>query len=843
MTITLRLYQSQLIDLARGSFATGHHAPLVVAPTGSGKCLGRGTPVMLHDGSVHPVETIKVGDLLMGPDSKPRSVLSVCTGEEMLYRVTPIKGDPYVVNESHILSLKLTPAGGGERVSARGRMFNDGEIVNLSIKEYLASSRTFKHRAKGWRVGIDFAPSQTPLLLEPYFLGAWLGDGTSKGACVTTGDSEIIVYIKDYSRRLGGTIRVEENSPGSVNVHMIEYSRTGRGGTRIMNSLRFYRLIHNKHIPREFLTASREDRLQLLAGILDTDGYNCGKGFDLTLSSEMLMDGVIFLARSLGFSCYKSPCRKKCHNNGAVGDYYRISINGPVDQVPCLVARKKAAPRQQKKDPLVTGVTVEPIGRGEYFGFEIDGPDRLFLLGDFTVTHNTVIFADICRGAVERKNRVLVIVHRREIMEQTRAKLYDLGVTAGQIAPGRPPTADMVQVAMIQTLVRRLSTVRRPDLIVLDEAHHCVSQNSHGRALSYWKEVPRLGFTATPTRLSGEGLNEMFDDLILGPTIAELVKGGFLSYPVLYAPPGPIQDYHVRRGDFDTDEQQRAMSARAIVGDVIQHYRRHFTAPSGEALPAICFCVNVEHSKLMARQFSDAGYSSLPVYGDMPDTDRQAALDGLREGRVQVVTSCDLISEGFDTPAVAGVILLRRTMSLGLYLQQVGRSLRPFPGKTRAIILDHAGNYALHGHVLAERRWSLDSTRRDPRKEKPPETTSCPRCYGVWPGSPKKCPACGYEFALAPEHKGRDFRTIEGELVEAMPDLPSQDAASMAAFLARAQNVDGAALNKMMLGKAFELAPGGEEGRRRLALLAKAVGRRPGWVNWATRFVKEKRGA
>jgi superfamily II DNA or RNA helicase len=455
-----------------------------------------------------------------------------------------------------------------------------------------------------------------------------------------------------------------------------------------------------------------------------------------------------------------------------------------------------------------------------------------------TGSGKTVIFADIARGAVAHNNRVLVLVHRREIMEQTRAKLYDLGITAGQIAPGRPPTADMVQVAMIQTLVRRLAQVRRPDLIIVDECHHVLPDNSHGRALAYWREVPRLGFTATPERLDGRGLAESFDDLIIGPTIGELVKGGFLSYPVLYAPPGPATDYHVRRGDFDTDEQERAMSARSIVGDVIAHYRKHFNG-----LPAICFCVNVEHSKLMARQFSDAGYLALPVYGDMPDVDRKAALDGLREGRVQVVTSCDLISEGFDTPAVAGVILLRRTMSLGLYLQQVGRSLRPFPGKTRAVILDHAGNYALHGHVLAERQWSLDSQRRDPRKEKPPVTTSCPQCYGVWPGTPSRCPSCGYEWKEAPAKKLRDFSAIEGELVEALPDLPPEDAASMAAFLTRMQGVDAATRNRAMLGKAFELAPGGEEGRRRLALLAKAVGRKPGWVRWASEFVRQKRGA
>ena len=281
------------------------------------------------------------------------------------------------------------------------------------------------------------------------------------------------------------------------------------------------------------------------------------------------------------------------------------------------------------------------------------------------------------------------------------------------------------------------------------------------------------------------------------------------------------------------------MCARAIVGDVIQHYRKHFNG-----LPAICFCVNVEHSKLMARQFSDAGYLALPVYGDMPDAERKAALDGLREGRVQVITSCDLISEGFDTPAVAGVILLRRTMSLGLYLQQVGRSLRPFPGQ------DARHHPRPCGQLRAPRARPggagvvAQFVKEGPaQREACPRPRHCPHCYACWPGHSKACPSCGFEFEEAPAKKGKDFKVIEGRVVEAMPDLPPQDAASMAAFLARAQHLDGAALNKAMLGKAFELAPGGEEGRRRLALLAQAVGRRPGWVRWASEFVRQRRGA
>jgi len=260
------------------------------------------------------------------------------------------------------------------------------------------------------------------------------------------------------------------------------------------------------------------------------------------------------------------------------------------------------------------------------------------------------------------------------------------------------------------------------------------------------------------------------------------------------------------------------------VGDVIQHYKRHM-----EGLPAICFCVSVAHSQLMAEEFSSHGYRAQAVYGNMPDREREDALQGLRDGRVQVITSCDLISEGFDTPAVAGCILLRRTMSLGLYLQQAGRSLRPFPGKNRAIILDHVGNYYLHGHILADRAWSLDSGRRDPRREEPPTTRTCLKCYAVLPGRPKKCPYCGFLFSEIPVKKGKSFAIIQAELIEA--GVNPCDADSMAGFLARIQYLDAQKRQSALWGKAFELAKHGDDGKRKLDSLREAVGYKRGWTH------------
>ena len=444
----------------------------------------------------------------------------------------------------------------------------------------------------------------------------------------------------------------------------------------------------------------------------------------------------------------------------------------------------------------------------------------------------TLIFSAIARGAAARHNRVLILVHRREILQQTLAKLHALGVTSGQIAAGRPMTLDTIQTGMIQTVARRLHMIKRPDILIMDECHHVTGENTYGTVARYWSEVTRLGFSATPIRMDGRGLGETFAEIVNGPTMAELVAAGWLSTPMIFRPPEEVTaEYHVKRGDFDTAEQQRVMSSRKIVGDVVSHYRKHF-----DGLPAICFCVSVEHSRLMAATFNAAGYRAASVWGDMPDVERDTALRGLGDGSIQVITSCDLINEGFDTPAVSGVILLRRTMSLGLYLQQVGRALRPFPGKDRAVILDHVGNYYLHGHVLADREWSLDSQKRE-KGERAPTTVTCSKCYAVLPGKPRKCPYCGFSFSDAPPRDQKPFKIIEAELIEA--GVP--DAQQHAAFLASIQAADAKTRQRALLGKAFELArSGSSDARRTIDALRSAIGYKRGWTDFAWRMVKDK---
>lgn len=476
-----------------------------------------------------------------------------------------------------------------------------------------------------------------------------------------------------------------------------------------------------------------------------------------------------------------------------------------------------------------------------------------------TGSGKTRMFAAVARWCRDNRLRVYILVPRREILAQTVRALAEVGVTPGQIAAGRPMTGDIVQVASVQTIVNRLTTARKPDLIIVDEAHHSTMANSIGKILAHWP-VPRLGFTATPQRLDGVGLRAMFDALILGPTLKWLVEQGFLAYPHVLQPPGAEgnEDYHITRGDFDKEEQEAIMAGKAIMGKVIEHYREYL-----DGAPSIYWCVSIKHAKAMADEFTDAGYRARAVWGDMPAEDRDYALNGLGNGAVQVVTFCDLINEGIDIPAVMGVGILRKSMSLSLVRQVIGRGLRPVyaPGydlgtmegrkaaqmegpKPRAIILDHVGVTTStwgHGHPLKEPAWSLDSVRRK-RGEKPPATVTCPKCYGVWPGRPRTCPACGYSFDGAEQAKKRaELVELEGKLVEAGLDEDAAD--DLAGFVQRAMSVDAKTRQKMLLKAAFDIAEEGAEDvvKRKLKALAEAAGYSERWSDWAWLHMQKAR--
>ena len=373
----------------------------------------------------------------------------------------------------------------------------------------------------------------------------------------------------------------------------------------------------------------------------------------------------------------------------------------------------------------------------------------------------TVIFSYVTHGASARGKRVLIVAHRRELIRQASHKLTDVGVSHGIIAPGFTPTRDTVQVASIQTLGNRLATVGDFDLIVIDEAHHSVA----GQWMKLIASQPRaklLGVTATPERGDGRGLGiaagGVFDELVTGPSVQWLTDNGYLAPARVFAPAHApdLSGVAIRMGDYDRAGLSDAMNKPTITGDAESHYRKYLNGA-----PAIVFCVDVQHAKDVATAFRAMGWRATAADGSMKAPERDAAIGGLATGAVQVLCTCDLISEGLDVPAVSGVILLRSTKSLGLFLQQVGRGLRTAPGKSHLVVLDHAGCTLRHGMPDADRVWSLDGR---PRRDQAPPTKQCKVCFAIFAPTPI-CPECGHSTANE-DKAARELEVIAGELEE-----------------------------------------------------------------------------
>ena len=425
---------------------TPYRGLLLYHGLGSGKCHAKDTPIMLSDGNIKLVQDIQVGDLLMGDDSKPRKVLSLARGKDKMYDIIPVKGEKYRVNQEHILCLKASgfpkllhnthksntnfniqwiennnfqsktftfdkSKDNEEQMKIEAERFfqqileqptTSNNVIEIAVKDFLKLSEKKKGILKGYKVPINFSEKEIPI--DPYMIGYWLGDGTCYTSEITSQDSTVLYYFAKnlpkyklfLSHRGKYTYGIAGNGKYYNNV--------------FLNALKDLNMINNKHIPYIYKCNSRENRLRLLAGLLDSDGNLSGGSFEFTQKNEKLMDDVIYLARSLGFSCYKSIKETSWTHKGIknYGTSFRICINGNgIEEIPTQIPRKKAEFRKQIKDVLVTGIEVKYVNEDEYYGFMIDENCR-YVMGDFTVTHNTATSIAIAEGMKDSK-RVIIM--------------------------------------------------------------------------------------------------------------------------------------------------------------------------------------------------------------------------------------------------------------------------------------------------------------------------------------------------------------------------------------------------------------------------------------------------
>lgn len=372
----------------------------------------------------------------------------------------------------------------------------------------------------------------------------------------------------------------------------------------------------------------------------------------------------------------------------------------------------------------------------------------------------TIMTGWMIRQALLRGKRSIFFVHRQELIKQTSETFKLLGIEHGIICAGVPEQLSLpVQIASVQTLARRLDKIPTPDFLICDECHHILA-NTYKKIIDKWHDAFLLGVTATPQRMGGVNLGDIFSSMVLAPDVSQLIKLGNLTDFIYYAPDTRIDLSGVRSrfGDFVNSDLSFVMNDNRIIGNIVDHYKKIVGGKS-----AICYCVNVAHSQSVANSFIKFGVPAAHIDGDTPHAIRESLVNDFRIGKINVLCNAELFSEGFDVPNMQAVILARPTKSLTLFIQQAMRPMRPdsnLPNK-RAVIIDHVQNYKRFGLPDYPRDWSLDMNPTKKIQGEPP-VKKCPQCGLVVPISARFCPQCDFQFVPDDDDK---LVELDGSLV------------------------------------------------------------------------------
>ncbi|MDP2903510.1 MAG: replicative DNA helicase [Methylovulum sp.] len=378
---------------------------IVAGRPSMGKCFGKGTRILMYSGEVKAVEEIQVGDVLMGDDSTPRRVLSLACGREPMYWVRQNKALDYRVNEPHILSLKRSRSEGKHK---------NGDVLNIALTDYVSASTKFQSNYKGYKVAIEFTEQLLPVC--PYFLGLWLGDGTSASVDISTADSEVIDYLRGYAEQLNLhlTEKLSKDKNGNDKCPLYSIGSQQRGNHQnhfsLQKILRELDLLNNKHIPQLFLANSRTNRLKLLAGLIDSDGHYAPKYkmVEITQKNLALAKQIKFLCDSLGFRTSLIQKQASIKSTGYQGTVFRVRFSGDISDIPVKIERKKAAVWTSNRTWQQTGIRIEYDKTDDYHGFVCDG-NRLFLLEDMTVVHNTTIAMNMAENIAIKGDKPVAV--------------------------------------------------------------------------------------------------------------------------------------------------------------------------------------------------------------------------------------------------------------------------------------------------------------------------------------------------------------------------------------------------------------------------------------------------
>lgn len=397
---------------------------------------------------------------------------------------------------------------------------------------------------------------------------------------------------------------------------------------------------------------------------------------------------------------------------------------------------------------------------------------RSVLLVAPTGSGKTTWAADMIRSCREKGGRAMFLAPRRELVHQASARLRSAGIPHGVVMAQADHLEDLsqpIQVCSIDTLISRLfrkgNKIELPDfsLVIMDEAHLAVTERRKD-LMSHWPKAILVGLTATPIRKDGRALGMMFEDMVQPTSVKALTEAGFLVPARYYSISKPdLARIKVTAGDYNAKALDDTMNTPTLVGDIVQHWME-----LAANRRTVVFCTSIKHSVAVCEQFMRNGVAAEHVDANTPTDQREEIFKRFTSGKTQILTNCFLASYGFDLPALSCVVLARPTKSLMLYLQMIGRGLRPSDGKADCLVLDHSGCVHQHGFADQERAWSLDGLHSfgdkkavRPKEAKEVQPIECPECHSVFSKSPV-CPECGYQLKVIGEY----LETTEGKLVE-----------------------------------------------------------------------------
>lgn len=704
--LKLRDYQKDAVNACIADLKEAGNS-ICVLPTG---CHEINYPIVMSDGSIKKVQDIQVNDFVMGFNSIPQKVTELHRGNEESFRITTSKGESFCVNGNHILHLRRTG-------NSPHKYKSYSKSLNISVFDYLNLAKSRKHLYKLIKrsyepfASSDYFGEQGKIA---YIIGIWLGGGTSACSQITNPDIEIIKYMKDFCAE-NGLIYTKLTAKY---LHCISSGgRWSKTNNLFRDTLKEYDLYNNKHIPEIYFKSEKSIRLELLAGILDSDGhYDQHKNvYDLCLSNEKLFDDCIRLIRSLGFYCIK---QKKTVKNGK--DAFRTTISGEGQEtIPCLVERKQARPRTQKKDVRSFGFTIEPIGKMDYYGFSITGRDKLYIDGQGFVQHNSGKSLVIAELANRVNKPVLIIQPSAEILEQNANKLrmyvnnHEIGIYSATFGKKQ---VRKYTFATIQSIYKKPHLFEGIGLVLIDECHSMNPKNQGSMFTSFLSAIgnPKtIGMTATPYRnmqlyhqdkktkimysaLTLKLLNRIKPDfwkrIIFNINNQELLKQGYLCQ-VKYFDKSMFdhKDIPMNKAntDFDTEKfSDELKKQNPTIIDLIIRAEKKMKS-------VLVFCSSVKQAQDLSQQVP----FSASVDGKTPKSERDFIINGFRSGTIKTVFNVGVLTTGFDHPALDCIFMLRPTRSLSLWYQMIGRGVRIAEGKEFCVVVDFTGNTKSLGRI------------------------------------------------------------------------------------------------------------------------------------------------